>query len=135
MEPTTVVIADDHLVLRAGICCMIEAIPSIKIIGEASNGVEAIQLVEELHPDILLLDVEMPVMDGIEALEILNGKDCPTKVIILSGHNDQGFMLETKSRGAAGYFIKGNDPSLLLKAILEVGSVSSDKNKQAYNAL
>ena len=117
---TSIVIADDHYGLRKQIRNLLESTGKFTVLGEACNGVEAVTLVEKLHPHVLLLDVEMPVMGGIEVLEYLYPKKYQTKIFILSCYNDRGLMLETTSRGASGYFLKDGDPSLMLKAIQQV---------------
>ena len=112
-----VLIADDHPFLRAGICNLLSKSPHIVIVGEASNGIEAIELMEKLHPDVLLLDVQMPVMDGIQVLEELNQKGNKTPILMLSAFDNQDFVNETISRGAWGYYLKEDAPNVIIEAI------------------
>jgi DNA-binding NarL/FixJ family response regulator len=112
-----IVIADDHPGIRASIRNLLEHCPEFFIVGEAENGLQALQLVRELGPDVLLLDIHMPVMDGIEVLEILRKTDDRIRILILSAFANQFFLFETITRGANGYIIKEDAPTLLEKAI------------------
>ncbi|MEM9491053.1 MAG: response regulator transcription factor, partial [Myxococcota bacterium] len=92
----------------------------INVIGEASNGAEAVNMVDEMKPDVLLLDITMPVKDGIEATSEIAGMDVPTKILILSMHSDEQYALRTLRAGASGFISKGARLEELLKAITEV---------------
>lgn len=115
-----VLIADDHKLLRQGIRKILENEPGIEVVGEASDGNEAIESCKELKPDITVLDITMPQLSGIVAIkEILKG--CPdTKVLILSMHSNETYITETLRNGAGGYILKDSASEDLVAAIRSV---------------
>ncbi|WP_428267780.1 response regulator [Haliangium sp.] len=115
-----VAIADDHALVREGMRRMLSASDAVEVIGEASNGVEAVTLVKEMEPDVILLDITMPVKDGIEATSEIVGLGKKTKILILSMHADEQYALRTLRAGANGFISKGARLDELLKAITEV---------------
>ena len=115
-----VAIADDHGLVREGLRRMLAGSEVIQVIGEASNGAEAIHLVNELKPDVLLLDITMPVKDGIEATTELTSLGVDTKILILSMHSDEQYALRTLRAGASGFISKGARLEELIKAITMV---------------
>ncbi len=117
-ETVRVVIADDHATLRKVVRRLIEKSPNFQVVGEACDGQEAVRLVNELSPDLLILDIQMPVMDGIEVLDELGKKGLKVRVLILSAFDDPYFVTETLSRGAGGYVLKEDAPAYLKDAIL-----------------
>lgn len=116
-KPTKVVLVDDHDMVRAGIRSILERTEEIEVIGEARDGLEALNLVEELVPDILLLDVEMPKMSGRQVAQELRDRELPVRIIALSAHDDNQYILGMLSRGVAGYLTKDEVPNLLIHAI------------------
>ena len=116
-KPTKVVLVDDHDMVRAGIRSILERTEEIEVIGEARDGLEALNLVEELVPDILLLDVEMPKMSGRRVAQELRDRELPVRIIALSAHDDNQYILGMLSRGVAGYLTKDEVPNLLIHAI------------------
>ncbi|MDK2868409.1 MAG: hypothetical protein PWP51_1212 [Clostridiales bacterium] len=122
MEKVKLVIADDHVLIREGIKKLLELEDSLEILGLASDGNEAIELVETLKPDVILLDINMPHLSGIEALKIIKNEYPTTKVIMLTIHEDAEYLIETVNIGAEGYVLKDADVSSLVKAILKVNS-------------
>jgi DNA-binding NarL/FixJ family response regulator len=106
MSSITLVLADDHLLFRAGLRSMLQQQSELEIIGEAIDGHAAIQQVEEFSPDILLLDISMPGLNGLEALRKLQELQSPTRVIILSMHSDRHYVTEAIKAGARGYLLK-----------------------------
>jgi DNA-binding NarL/FixJ family response regulator len=120
MEPTRVVIADDHVMVRQNIRKILNKSADIEVIGEASNGMEALDLVEDLAPDVLLLDMEMPVMNGIEVVEELAAANSPVRVLVLSAYNDRYYIDGVLQHGAAGYLIKDEAPQAILEAVRKV---------------
>ena len=115
-----VVLADDHTVVRAGIRAMLEKIAGIEILGEASNGREALVLVERHRPHLLLTDIGMPEMNGLEVTARVT-KDFPNvRVIILSMHATEEYVWQALRAGAAGYLLKDTDVSELELAIQSV---------------
>lgn len=115
-----VAIADDHALVREGLRRMLAGSDVINVIGEASNGAEAVNLVQEMEPDVLLLDITMPVKDGIEATTEITGLTVKTKILILSMHSDEQYALRTLRAGASGFISKGARLEELIKAITDV---------------
>ncbi len=116
MSEITVIIADDHALFREGLRMLLEQEPGIRVIGEATDGLQAMTLTEALRPDILLLDVQMP-HDGLKVLPVVRVKSPTTKVLILSGFDDEEFITEALQHGAKGYLLKTLTPADLVKAI------------------
>jgi len=114
------VIADDHHVVRRGLIFFLNTQQDIEIIGEASNGEEALQLIKELHPDIVIMDLSMPKLNGIEATEQIKNEGLPVKVMILTSFYDQDHILPAIEAGAAGYYVKDSDPDELVTAIRKI---------------
>lgn len=114
---TRVVLADDHDVVRKGIRNLLRKAPDIVVIGEASNGSEAIQLVNQLHPDVLLLDIEMPGMSGVDVVRRLDEAGMNVNILVLSAYDDQEYILEMLGNGAAGYLLKEETPEYILDAV------------------
>jgi DNA-binding NarL/FixJ family response regulator len=119
---TRVVLADDHARVRAGIRSLIETVSDIVIVGEAGDGVEALELVERLSPDVLLLDVEMPQMTGNEVAAKLKQKSSPVRILALSAHDDSQYIIGMLKNGASGYLMKEEAPEKLVKAIRSIAS-------------
>lgn len=113
----TVVIADDHAILREGLFGLLEEQSDIDVVGQATTGLEAVAKVKELSPDILLLDLVMPVMNGIDALNELTGMDTSTRTIVLTGVDDDEALAKAVRAGAAGYLLKDSASSQLMDAI------------------
>ncbi|MEO9659908.1 MAG: response regulator transcription factor, partial [Maribacter dokdonensis] len=116
-EITRIVLADDHALVRDGIRSLLETESDLQVIGEASNGKEAIDLVAEVNPDILIIDIRMPVMNGIDAVAELTQSKSSVKTIILSMHDSEEYILKSISSGANGYLLKDTDKSEFIKAI------------------
>lgn len=114
------VIADDHALLRQGIRNVLELEPDLQVLGEAADGEEAIRLVQELKPDILLLDVNMPRGNGLEVTRRLKELEEPVKIVVLTIHDDQNYVVELVKAGAAGYLLKDVEPSMLIQALKSV---------------
>jgi len=114
---TRVVVADDHEKIRAGIRALLNNTDDIMVIGEARDGLEALRLVEELRPDILLLDMEMPVMKGNEVATALKEKGSPVRILALSAYDDQQYILSILENGASGYLTKEDVPETLINAL------------------
>jgi DNA-binding NarL/FixJ family response regulator len=116
----TIILADDHRIVRQGLRALLEAEPDFQLIGETGDGLEAVQLAQRLQPDVVVLDLMMPSINGLEATrQISDG--CPqTRVIILSMHADEGYVLESLRNGAAGYVLKDSSADDLARAVREV---------------
>lgn len=117
LKKIRVVLADDHAVLRMGIRSLLNQSEDIQVIGEASTGVEAIRAVKDLKPDVLLLDMEMPEMDGVEVTRRLQEEKAPVRILVLSAYNDREYIQETLEMGVAGYLIKDEAPSSIVDAV------------------
>jgi len=115
--PIKIVIADDHALLRQGIKNVLSLEPDLDVIGEAADGEEAISKLESLKPDILLLDVNMPHMNGLEVTKRLKTAKSAVKIIILTIHDDENYVIEVIKSGADGYLLKDIEPGMLVKAI------------------
>ncbi|MGJ8658430.1 response regulator transcription factor [Cellulophaga fucicola] len=116
----SIVLADDHSLVRDGIRSLLEEEKDLVVVAEASNGQEAIDIVEEKKPDLLIIDIRMPIMNGIEAVEILNAKGTTTKTIILSMHDSEEYILKSVKAGANGYLLKDTGKVEFIKAIRTV---------------
>lgn len=117
MQTTNVVLADDHARVRAGIRNLLENTPDIVVVGEAENGLEAISLVEKLSPDVLIVDMEMPYLNGNEVAVRLKERGSNVRILALSAHDDRHYVMGMLSSGAAGYLTKEEVPDILVKAI------------------
>jgi DNA-binding NarL/FixJ family response regulator len=120
----TVLVADDHLMVREGLRSMLNA-PRLRIIGEAGSGEEAVQKTLTLKPDVVLMDIRMPKMDGIQALEALKQAKSSARVIVLTTYRSTTYLLSSLSAGAAGFVLKDISREELLAAIYAVASGTS----------
>lgn len=112
-----VVLADDHILMREGIRQLLEFDGSIEVIGEANDGMECIEVLEKVKPDVLLLDINMPKKNGIEVLEDIKKKKLSVKVLILTVHNEIEYLLKAVDIGVDGYILKDSESAELKKAI------------------
>jgi len=117
MTTIRVVLADDHPVVRSGIRSMLEKAPDIDIVGEANNGAEALRLVQELAPHVLLLDMEMPGLTGAEVARQLKASGSPVRVLALSAYDDKHYIMGLLAAGAAGYLTKEEAPEAIIDAV------------------
>ena len=117
-----VLIAEDHLMVRAGIRALLEKAGDIHVMGEASNGQEAIEMTEMLKPDVLIMDIMMPRMNGIQAAENLRDMKLPTRILLLSMYSDEGFVHQALQHGVKGYVLKSSVSDELLWAVRAVAS-------------
>lgn len=115
--PIRILIADDHAVLRAGLRMLLDAEPDIKVVGEAANGAEALERTQQLIPDIVLLDVTMPNQGGLEVIRQIRDASSQTRVLILTMHDDEGYLREALAAGSSGYVLKRAADIELLTAI------------------
>ncbi len=115
--PIRVLLADDHEVVRQGFGLVLGTQPDIEVVGEASNGREALEVARRLRPDLVLMDVTMPVMDGLEATRRLKAEMPGVCVLMFTSHEEPEYLLEAIEAGAAGYVLKGAPVSRLIGAI------------------
>jgi DNA-binding NarL/FixJ family response regulator len=119
MEKIKVLLADDHTVVRQGLRVLLEAEPDIAVVGEAANGREAVQLTKKLMPDVVVMDIAMPNLNGLEATRQI-AKEVPTaKLLVLSSYNDDEYVHQITSAGATGYLLKQTAATELIKAVRE----------------
>jgi DNA-binding NarL/FixJ family response regulator len=112
-----IVIADDHAVLRDSLAALLQSEPNFAVVGAAANGQEALQLVQERHPDVLVLDLFMPQSDGFEVLRTLDRAGNRVAAVVLTGSNNNNDFVQVVRLGARGLVLKGDDPQTLFAAI------------------
>jgi len=117
-----VVLADDHVFVRDGIKSLLENEANIEVVGEATDGLEALKIVEINKPDLLILDIRMPNMTGIEVVEKLRSQNNTVKIIMLSMHESEEYVLKSIRAGADGYLLKGSSKEEFLKALNTVAN-------------
>jgi DNA-binding NarL/FixJ family response regulator len=115
-----IILVDDHYIVRNGIRALFDDVDEIEVIGEASNGVEAIAKVKELSPDIAILDISMPQMNGLDAADIIHKQFPNTKTLIMSMHDNKDYILRSLEVGADGYLLKDSSKEEIIKAIKTV---------------
>ena len=135
MKPVKTVIADDHNLFRKGISSMFADNPSISIIGEASNGQELLNMLKDIHPDLILMDLKMPGMDGIEATEHIKAKYPDIKIIVLSMYEDERFIIHLLELGVNGYLLKNAEPEEMEYTIETVMTKDFCFNDQITNIM
>lgn len=112
-----VLIVDDHALVREGLRALLEAQPDIEVVGEATNGEEAVNKTREIQPDIILMDITMPVMNGLEATRHIRQDNPEVKILILTMHESDDYFFKILEAGASGYFIKGGSSRELISAL------------------
>jgi len=120
MDTIRILLADDHTVVRDGLRLLLERQPGFEIAGEASDGLEAVRIAEETTPDIVLMDIAMPMLNGIEATRRILMRNPKTGVLILSMHYDESYVLRSLNAGARGYLVKDSAKSDLINGIRAV---------------
>ncbi|WP_194898181.1 response regulator [Catenulispora pinisilvae] len=135
--PIRVLLADDQALLRGTFRLLIDSIPDLEVVGEAGNGREAVKLAEELRPDLVLMDIRMPVLDGLQATELIAADPelAGVKVLILTTFEQDEYVAEALRAGAGGFLGKGVDPEELLRAIRTVAGGESLLSPAATRAL
>jgi DNA-binding NarL/FixJ family response regulator len=122
MTRTTIVLADDHHIVRKGLRTLLEAEGEFAVIGEEADGLKVVELVERLRPDVLLLDVQMPGLNGLEITRQIVQRALKSRVIILSMHANETFVRDALRYGARGYLLKDANPSEMVEAVREVSA-------------
>lgn len=113
----SILLAEDHVIVRQGLRALLTAEPDFRIVGETGDGLEAVRLVEVLKPDVIVLDLEIPSLKGLEATRQIRGHNPRTHVVILSMHAKEAYVLEALKNGASGYVLKGSEAQELITAI------------------
>lgn len=116
----TILLADDHPIVRQGLQHLLEAEPDLKVVGEASNGLDAVQLVEKFKPDVLIVDMIMPDLNGLEVMKQVRERSPATCCIVLSMQSADVYVVEALKAGAQGYVLKETGPSELVHAVRQV---------------
>jgi DNA-binding NarL/FixJ family response regulator len=115
-----ILLADDHGVVRKGLRFLLERQPEMEVVSEAGNGREAVKLADELKPDVVIMDIAMPQLNGIEATSQIMKRNPETGVIILSMYSDEGYLVRTLTAGAKGYLLKDSAETDLVRAVQAV---------------
>ncbi len=135
MKRIRILLADDHAVVRQGFKMILGAQPDMEIVGEAGNGREAVELAEKLRPEVVVMDVAMPELNGIEATRRITGAAPHTRVLALSMHKDSVYVRETLRAGARGYLLKDSPAGELLAAVRAVASGQGYLSPEVSNAV
>jgi DNA-binding NarL/FixJ family response regulator len=133
--PIRLLIVDDHHVVRRGLVFFLRTQKDIEIIGEAGNGLEAVKLAEELKPDMILMDLVMPEMDGIEATKVIKHKQPEIKILMLTSFSDQDHVIPALEAGASGYQLKDIEPDELVNSIRKIMGGENQLHQKATNHL
>src|SRR6476646_2509891 len=120
MTPVRIVLADDHTIMRHGLRLVLERQPDFAVVGEANNGRESIDIVVRENPDVAVMDIGMPLLNGIEAAKRIAEERVKTAVVILSMHSDESYILKALRAGARGYLLKDSAEIDLIQAIRAV---------------
>jgi DNA-binding NarL/FixJ family response regulator len=117
-----VLLAEDHALVRSGLHALLQRMPDVEVVGEAGDGREAVALAEQLHPDVILMDISMPLLNGIEATRRVTAQMPRVRVIMLSVHSSEEYVAQALTAGAAGYVLKGADTAELELGIRAVAA-------------
>ena len=116
-DKVRILLADDHAILRSGLKALLSLEPDLEVIGEASNGREAVKLAQQLTPDVIVMDISMPEMDGLQAAEEIHQRSLPCRIVMLTVHADEDYLFQTLRFGASGYVLKSSADTELIDAI------------------
>jgi NarL family two-component system response regulator LiaR len=115
-----VLVVDDHAIIRKGIRAVLEIVPDIEMVGEAENGLQAVQLDRDLHPDVILMDLMMPEMDGIACIRQIKDQRSAARILVLTNFAGEEMIFPAIKAGAVGYHLKDSSPETLIEAIRQV---------------
>jgi NarL family two-component system response regulator LiaR len=116
-EQIRVLVADDHIVVREGLCALIAACPDMQVVGEARNGLEAVDRAAQVQPDVVVMDLVMPVMDGLEAIKEIRVKAPKARILVLTSFGQDKRVFQAIKAGALGYLLKDSTSDELIQAI------------------
>lgn len=120
MQPLRILVADDHALVRRAMIALLDGWEDIEIVGEAADGSEVVRLAEETSPDVVLMDLEMPRVDGVAAIRRIKQKRLRSKILVITSYSDEDLVLSAVRAGANGYLLKTTMPDRLVSAIWEV---------------
>lgn len=118
--PVRILLVDDHAMFRQGVARILDAEPDFEIVGEANNGEDGCRLAKELEPDLILMDIHMPRMDGLQAIQTIMGYTHAPQIVVLTMSEDDDHIIEAIRRGASGYFLKNRGADELIAALRNV---------------
>jgi DNA-binding NarL/FixJ family response regulator len=116
-DSVTVLIVDDEALIRAGLRTLLDSAPDLAVVGEAASGAQAIKQARALHPDLILMDIRMPVMDGLEATTMLTAENSDSRILIVTTFGDDEYVFAALRAGASGFVLKDTPPERLLDAV------------------
>ena len=119
-EPIRVLIADDHTIVRSGVNLLLSSEPDIEVVGEATDGISAVELAQKFKPDVVLMDIGMPELDGFEATRRIRERVPEAKVLVLTMHRSDEYLFQMLEAGALGYVLKGAETGELINAVRTV---------------
>lgn len=122
MNPIRVVVADDHTIVRAGLIALIDGAPDCRVVAEAADGIAALEAVRKAQPDVLVVDISMPRLNGIEVVRRVTGDQPDTRILVLTMHTEQEYVVHLVRAGASGYLLKDSAAQELLSAIRALAS-------------
>jgi NarL family two-component system response regulator LiaR len=125
-EPVRVIIVDDHVIVRKGMRAYLAEVDGIEVVGDAGSGLEAIQLVTCLHPDVILLDLKMPEMDGVQISQQISSQCEDVRILIMTSFTTEEKLLSALQAGAQGYLLKDSAPEELIEKIFQIQRGESD---------
>jgi DNA-binding NarL/FixJ family response regulator len=120
VKKISVLLADDHVIVRQGLKSLLSVEADIEVVGEAGNGRQAVQMAQEIRPDVVVMDIAMPLLNGLEATSQIISEAPPSKVLILSSYQDDEYVHQLTEAGASGYLVKQTAASELIKAVREI---------------
>lgn len=135
VEKIRIVIADDHAVLRSGLKALLNCSPHFEVTGEAGDGLEALKMVEELKPDVLILDLSMPDMNGVDCLKEIRSRHLSCRVLVLTMYDDEEYIKEVMRAGADGYVLKKSADTELIEGIIKIHSGKKYLNEAVSQTL
>jgi len=125
MNRIRIVVVDDHALFRRGLISLLEEMPEFQVVGEAINGQEALSVIERVKPDVVLLDINMPILDGVQTLGAIRKKDASQKVLMLTISQNDDDLIGAIVAGANGYVLKNTEPEILRNTIVQVHAGNS----------